>query len=42
MLTKILIIVGGSIAMVVAMVILGKMADGKEESCHSEHSERNT
>ena len=39
MLAKILVIVGGCVATVVAMFILGKMADGKDNKADT-HSEQ--
>ena len=39
MLTKILIIVGGSVAIVVAMFIFGKMAEGNDDKSYKD-SER--
>lgn len=41
MLTKILIIVGVSVATVVAMFILGKMADGKDDKSDKDSEKKN-
>ena len=40
MATRLLIIAAASVATVVAMFILGKMADGKDKSNQSGHSEK--
>ena len=41
MLTKTLIIVGVSVATVVAMFILGKMADGKDDKSDKDSEKKN-
>ena len=41
MLTKILVIVGVSVAIVVAMFILGKMADGKDTKTDNQPEQKN-
>ena len=41
MTTKIIIIVGGCVATVVAMFILGKMADGKDDKSDKDSEKKN-
>ena len=41
MLTKLLVIVGVSVATVVAMFILGKMADGKDDKSDKDSEKKN-